>query len=587
LLQAQIVEKQLKNDGLFNARTQQTNDTLSLPFWDDFSQTIGTIDSAKWLTSEAKVNQTIAINPPSLGVLVFDGLNAQNSPHNASSLFLGDADSIVSKIIDLSKVPENRKNTVWFSFFWQIRGLGEIPDVVDSLTLQFKVATGGWRTVWSVTGGLQNVDSAFRQEMLQLNRQEYFHSGFQFRFKAFSRLTGPFDHFLVDYVYLNEGRNAQDIFYFDRALSSIPSYILQNYSAVPIKQFISAPTTYIKAPNVTFNNLDNQLQPVDFSVVVKDRLSGELIDSVNSRTVVNPVPQGLERRTITANTPNVSTWPTDVDSLYLETLIYISSGDQVRNGVDFRVNDTVRTSFTLHDYFAYDDGTAEFAAGINQARGQLMVQYFAPVQDKISHIDIHFPQIAPLSNGQPIELLVMNSLDNVIGSLIAKQPGTVRYADSENGFVSYPLEIPISVKDTFYIGFRQFTDNFIGVGLDKNNDNKSRIFANVLGTWERNDRVEGSLMIRPRFSKITNTVTSVEKIPASSLFPNPASHILNIHAENMGEVYLMDLSGKTLAHYTNLRNKESIILPNLPNGIYLVKIVKNDAFETHKIIISK
>jgi hypothetical protein len=94
-------------------------------------------------------------------------------------------------------------------------------------------------------------------------------------------------------------------------------------------------------------------------------------------------------------------------------------------------------------------------------------------------------------------------------------------------------------------------------------------------------------MIRPRFSKASNTVTSIERIPASSLFPNPASHILNIHAENMREVYLLDLSGKTLAHYANLRNEESIILPNLPNGIYLVKIVKNDAFETHKIIISK
>jgi hypothetical protein len=241
----------------------------------------------------------------------------------------------------------------------------------------------------------------------------------------------------------------------------------------------------------------------------------------------------------------------------------------------------------LHDYFAYDDGTAEFAAGINQARGQLVVQYFAPVADKISHIDIHFPQISPLSNGQPIEIIVMQSLDDVVGSLIAKQPGTVSYADMENGFISYALEIPVTVKDTFYIGFRQFTDNFIGVGLDKNNDNKSRVFANVLGTWERNNRVEGSLMIRPRFSKITNTVTSVEKIPASSLFPNPASHILNIHADNMREVYLMDLSGKTLAHYSNLQNENSIILPNLQNGIYIVKIVKNDAIETHKIIISK
>jgi hypothetical protein len=508
-LEAQIVEKQIKNDVLFNARTQQTNDTLSLPFWDDFSQNIGYPDSSRWQTSEAKVNQTIAVNAPSLGVLVFDGLNAQNSPHNASSEFVGASDSIVSKIIDLSKVVESRKNTVWFSFFWQIRGLGEIPDVVDSLTLQFKVATGGWRTVWSTTGGLQNVDSSFRQVMVQLNRQEYFHSGFSFKFKAYSRLTGPFDHFLVDYVYLNEGRNAQDIYYFDRALSSIPSYILQNYSAVPIKQFRSAPNTYIKAPNVTFNNLDNQLQPVDFSVVVKDRLSNKLIDSINSRTVVNPVPQGLERRTITANVPNLSKWPISADSLFLETLIYISSGDQVRNGVDFRVNDTVRTNFTLHDYFAYDDGTAEFAAGINQARGQLVVQYFAPVADKISHIDIHFPQISPLSNGQPIEIIVMQSLDDVVGSLIAKQPGTVSYADMENGFISYALEIPVTVKDTFYIGFRQFTDNFIGVGLDKNNDNKSRVFANVLGTWERNNRVEGSLMIRPRFSKITNTVTSV------------------------------------------------------------------------------
>jgi len=46
--------------------------------------------------------------------------------------------------------------------------------------------------------------------------------------------------------------------------------------------------------------------------------------------------------------------------------------------VDFRANDRVRTKFPLRDYFAYNQGMADYTAGINQRSGQLAVAYVTP-----------------------------------------------------------------------------------------------------------------------------------------------------------------------------------------------------------------
>jgi hypothetical protein len=50
--------------------------------------------------------------------------------------------------------------------------------------------------------------------------------------------------------------------------------------------------------------------------------------------------------------------------------------------VDFRINDTVRTIVPIRDFLAYDNGSVDYSAGINQRSGMLAVRY----EVKVLHI---------------------------------------------------------------------------------------------------------------------------------------------------------------------------------------------------------
>ena len=69
---------------------------------------------------------------------------------------------------------------------------------------------------------------------------------------------------------------------------------------------------------------------------------------------------------------------------------------------------------------------------------------------------------------------------------------------------------PVIVKDSFYVGFRQFENSFLPVGLDKNSDTSDKIFYKIDNNWFQNDVIKGSLMIRPVFGKSSYVLTSVE-----------------------------------------------------------------------------
>ncbi|MEM8893987.1 MAG: T9SS type A sorting domain-containing protein [Bacteroidota bacterium] len=570
-----------------NQRTLVENDTISLPFWDDFSGNSTLPDSAKWQGQDTRISRTLGIRPPTIGVAVFDGVTVSGAPHNPSTQFVGSADSLSSKFIDLSGIAESQKASTWISFFWQLRGNGEIPESEDSLRLQFYDEEGNWSTVWSITGGLDNQKDDFEQVLIQLNRQEYFHSGFRFRFQSFNRLTGPFDTFLIDYVYLNDGRSVLDNVYFDRALTTLPSFTLDGYSGIPMKQFRNNPQNFVVAPFVGFYNLDNQIQPIAYNAFVSNSVTGEIIDVLNSETVVNPVPEGLQRRVFTANSPTTGRWPLDQDSLFLSTSFFITSGDDIIDGINYRVNDTIQSSLVLHDYYAYDDGTAEFAAGINQSRGQLALQYFAPESDFLTGIDIYFPQIFPISNGQAIELQVMTDLTGEVGTLLAKQSFSVQYGQAIDEFVSYRFEAPVLVQDTFFISMTQFTDNFIGIGLDKNTDTGERIYANVTGEWEQNTRVPGSLMMRPKFDVISPTVTAIptELIESINIFPNPTHGRITVQSRGFESITLLNIAGQELHKIDRPSANEVISLSGLPSGMYLVKLNLGQQETTRKVLL--
>ena len=66
-----------------------------------------------------------------------------------------------------------------------------------------------------------------------------------------------------------------------------------------------------------------------------------------------------------------------------------------------------------------------------------------------------------------------------------------------------------------------------------------------------------------------------------ALYPNPTTSILNIAANGVKEVSVLDINGRTVMTEQNVN---SIDLSELANGVYFVRVITNDGVATEKIV---
>ncbi|MEM6298564.1 MAG: hypothetical protein AAF740_07750, partial [Bacteroidota bacterium] len=127
---------------LFNARVDsliQDSIFVTLPFIEDFSSTRGRFpDSTKWeVGGGTHINNEMGDSPPSLNMATFDGFDANGQPYdirNPTSIDVTDV--LTSRYIDLDTLTV--LDQVLLTFYWQLQGAGERPDLRDFLLLQFK-----------------------------------------------------------------------------------------------------------------------------------------------------------------------------------------------------------------------------------------------------------------------------------------------------------------------------------------------------------------------------------------------------------------------------------------------------------------
>lgn len=607
-LKAQIIERPLPNtikktnsNAPFAVnQPAQTQSTVNIPFWEDFSTSFQIPSVSKWSNSDnVRISNGLGNNAPSLNVAVFDGVDVNGAPYNASSLLNGATDSLTSQLVDLSTLSVDQADSVYLSFFWQLNGNGEIPDSEDSLVLQFKNTLGEWSNMWSQTGGRDNESVEFTQTLVQVP-QSFFHADFQFRFQSYSRLAGAFDTWLVDYIFLNDSRHPNDIASVDRALTKRPSYLIGPYSAMPTEQFFANPARYLVETGAELFNLNSFFQPIQYSTVVRETSTDVLVETLDDETVVNPLTGEFERRSITSPILNSSLLDASADSLLLETTYFIRSGDNFfiedinpgvdttfNQQVDYRVNDTVRITTVLDDYLAYDDSDPDFAAGINQRGGQLAYSYFAEERALLTHVDINFPFVQQA--GEPIKVFVWKKLDNEPESVLFENPYSILRPSFIGELRAYQLDTPVFVQDTFYIGFQQATNEFLAVGLDKNKDTGDKMFFNVSGEWSANESVQGSFLMRPRFDKTiaANFVAPNEITPvAPNIYPNPSAGRFFIEG-SIESLSVFDNWGQQ----SNFSVKTGegglwIDLAKNKKGIYLLKFFKEGKLFTKRIILN-
>ncbi|WP_226388835.1 T9SS type A sorting domain-containing protein [Penaeicola halotolerans] len=574
-------------------QTQNFTTSAVLPFWDDFSQN----SFEKWSANTgASLSNHTGINPPSVGVAVFDGVDQRGNPYQTQTTAVGIADQLESPSFDLSGAAVS--DSLYLSFFWQMQGLGERPDANDRFELLFLDQNGNWIQVWQVTGEM-NPSMNFQQTFILLTA-DFLHDDFKFKFQNIARQSGPFDTWLLDYVFLNSGRTRQNVAFEDRTLAYPPNSAFGKYTALPIHQVKGNNLPTANRAEVLFANLNNRFQPIDFGYRIVDEATEQVVIQVNQNTPVSPVPLAFERRILNSAIPDLDQLALNADSLLLRADFYINSGDgfliesidpvtqdtTFSTSVDFRVNDTTSTYLRLSNYYAYDDGQADYAAGINQNGGILFQKFVLNRPDVLTHISINFTN--PLQENQPIEILVWSALT---GSVLDIQEAiistNVRVGDNTDTFFKYQLNDPVYIEDTIYVGYRQFTDDFIAVGLDKSSNNGDEVYFNVTGTFQQNTEVAGNLMIRPYFdSSLLNQIapnTGNEDFKIN-IYPNPTADRLNLEGDFISfELY--DSFGKKVRSGTRASEITTLELSGNYKGIYILKVFYQKGVSTHRIIV--
>ncbi|WP_026950157.1 T9SS type A sorting domain-containing protein [Algoriphagus mannitolivorans] len=566
-----------------NQKIQAQN---TLPFWDDFSQGIDTI---KWTNSGASYTETIGNNAPSFGMILFNGVDSNGYPYSFQTRDIGQTDVFTSKPFNLSQLSSGAQNNLYLSFYWQAGGKAEAPDSSDEFVLQILTPQKTWQRVWSTSGGSGIDRNNFKQEIFQI-LPAWQHSEFQFRFLSEGRRNGPFDSWILDYVYLNTGRTSTDLNYRDRTLTSPNQVLLGDFAAYPLALLKTSQKQAWTTVSNEFINLENRFRAMEYSVLIQDSL-GRLISPINLNTPFNPVPNALERRKFESRDFKDFEFLTIESDLYFKTflttgdgpLFTVTNGDTTRfESVDYKSNDTVYSVFPIRDFFAYDRGMADYAAGINQKGGQLAVAYSTPQSVFLKGISINFTNSSQAN--QAVDILIWKDLDS---KPVYKKEVIISPVSAGKSFQYFALEENIEVNDTFYIGFAQYTNDFIHIGLDKTNDQGNKINYNVGGGWVENKDVKGSLMVRPHISMEPPFTESNLPETGFRIYPNPVTSLLTVEGDYQ-EIAIFDSFGRQILLPKESSGQGEIInFSGQRPGIYILNLVKDSKVKSFRIQVNK
>ena len=587
---AQFQQLPTPTQSVFKTQNQRNYRTharpLTLPFWDDFSRI--QIDTNKWVSDGATLSTTVANAAPSIGTLLLDGIDEKGRPYSIVQFEQGFTDRITSQPINLSELSLAEANSVYLSFYWQPGGKAEMPDSNDNILLQFLDKDSLWVNVWEQSGGLTAERFFFTPQIIQL-LPEFLHNGFQFRFQIQGRSSGPFDSWILDYVYLNKNRALTDLSFPDRALTVSNTRPFEKYAAIPLFLLKKDADLAWKTTSNEFKNLDRGFRAMEYSFEIREKGNQTLVKSINSNTPFNPVPIAQERRTFTSNL--ILEVPLPEEEMDYEIVSYLVTGDGLLSGiengvtvtypeVDFRINDTVRTVIPMRDFLAYDDGSVDYSAGINQRSGMLAVRYEVSSSVYLKGISINFTNFTQL--GGVIDLMVWKELEE---APIYKKEVFIPTKESLNEFGYFEIDQNIEMNGTFYVGFTQFTNDFLYVGLDKTYDNGSEIFFNATGSWVQNETVEGSLMMRAHLLETPPFENESEASIPLKIYPNPVLGLLVIEGK-VDALNIYDPMGRNIIlPITDNENGKSVNFEGMQRGIYVIKTTIDKNQKSFRIVV--
>lgn len=566
-------------------------DTLSLPFFEDFSQNKnGQPNDALWVDRDVWVSNSFTNAPVNAYVAVFDHLTPQGKPYGTinqgSSIH---ADSLTSQPIDLSSY--NESDDIILSYFWGAGGLGDAPEIEDSLKLYFKNDTGAWIQRWAVGGSNANQSMTFASE--RINDGTFFHGAFQFMFVNYTKETGNLNHFFVDYISVAENRLKDTTYKGFKDIGAVNSSgsLLSEYSQMPYSHFLLSPGSNMKGDHcVRIRSLhDNQVVQTRFGVNYYNQYG----------TKVAFVPDATNAKNINADsfaqfcfpTPELDTLSGDNPFLRVEYVI------NPLGGTEYPVDNNAQSNNNLFSYtqqfnpwYAYDDGSAEGGIGLDYTnlptnhKGQFAVKFNTKKPDSIKGVAIYFNRSKEDVSFRSFKLKLWDELsavglpDNSDKVLYSQEVFKPAYTDSINGFayIMFDSAIALPIGD-FYIGWEQSQKFLLNVGYDNNYRFESQerfnpnVFFNLLNSWKKGFNIYGTPMMRPIIGQDKDFYFGTESLALSKvqLYPNPASTTITFkNLPEKSSIHILSVDGRVLKQ----SNSSTIDIRNLNKGMYFAQI---------------
>ena len=553
--------------------------SINLPFFDDFSS--NHLSPTLWIGNSTFVNNNYPINPPSIGVVTFDGLDSNGFAYDINMSNNSDkADQLLSQEIDLSNI-----DTAFFLFFHQAQGLGDNPQLEDSLILEFlsdSLGTKSWKKVWAVPG---NTLHEFKKNVLMISDQDFLHNSFQFRFTNYATLSGNFDHWHIDYIKLDsyfspvDTSNLNDVSF----VYNSPSF-LKRYNEMPWLHYINNINDEINdSVNIQLRNnqasinVDYQYNVYEDNIVVDHYPSlgiSRNITVLDYDSIGNYV---FENPTVSINSNVFPTNYRDSCEFIIEHIIGTASND-------FKLNDTLVRKQRFFSHFSYDDGSVESAYGINVSGAMGAYQFKLNRPDTLRAIQIYFPQMLDTVNQISFKLTVWDDNNGIPGNIIYQKLEYPKHTISNN-YHFYYIDSLFQLTDVFYVGWEQNSNDMLNIGLDKNNSANNYMFYNVGGSWN-NSSYNGSWMIRPILSMNNISLNVDNKENNLELYPNPAIEEIEIRlSSNINDIQLFDISGNLILNKKFHSNQIKLNVSSFSSGIYILRIVNDFGIFNKKLII--
>lgn len=606
-----------------------------IPFFDDFSYDGPYPSTELWVDNDPFVNNAMAINPPSVGVATFDGLDAGGTPRSQGN---STAERLTSTYLNLA----GENNQLYLSFWLQPQGLGDRPENEDAMRIEFRKPNGEWQQVSKIDGVADsiptNIQPEFKFYFYPLEEQ-YLYDGFQFRFISSGSRKGILDLWHLDYVRLDENANRPVLN--DIAFTTVPASILSNYTALPWRHFEDHEEAELAEfiDLGLYNHFDETVAIPDSEVRLDEILTSQNVFSaplLNGQEANIPNGEYVTRQYSLENeSPSVfpSVWNeylqnissdfTNQDSLTFVTTYELEQGSQAAgdNFAGIQNNDKVSRTTNFHNYFAHDDGTAEsniVGQNFSGRSVEIATEFTANVADSLRAVQIHIPHTTRDVSDQQFTLKVwIGELDEEaeFQALFRRPVYVDSFADSLQGFTTYALyddstrqNISLYIPPgKFYIGWEQFSPctgtQCIPFGYDKNTPSAARFNfrkSSEEDTWSAFSAgiPPGALMIRPVVGDIipreTGVISDIEEINSLQeqldIFPNPASNVLNFKLQHGDyQNHSLQIFNTTGQLITQQLLQPQLDISNYPNGIYFVNIINQATSQSvhHKIIVSK